>query len=140
MTTFLHTADWQLGKPYGAVADLEKRVALQDERFAAISRIGNAVRDHGAAFVVVAGDLFDSPSPSRAVVSRACSAIGQLGVPVYVIPGNHDHGGPLGPWDQPFFTQERDQLAPNLHVLLAMVLKTTSAWLAMLLAKPYPTR
>lgn len=119
MSTFLHTADWQLGKPYGAVTDLDKRVALLDERFAAISRIGNAVREHGAAFVVVAGDLFDSPSPSRTVVSRACAAIGQLGVPVYVIPGNHDHGGPLGPWDQPFFTQERDQLAPNLHVLLA---------------------
>lgn len=118
MTTFLHTADWQLGKPYGAVANATNRVILQEERFNTISRIGNAVREHGASFVVVAGDLFDSPSPERTVVSRACAAIGELGVPVYVIPGNHDHGGPLGPWQQPFFLQERDLLAPNLHVLL----------------------
>ena len=118
MTTFLHTADWQLGKPYGAIADTNNRVLLQEERFAAIGRIGQVVRASGAAFVVVAGDLFDSPSPERPVVSRACAAIGELGVPVYVIPGNHDHGGPLGPWEQPFFQQERDQLAPNLHVLL----------------------
>lgn len=119
MPTFLHTADWQLGKPFGTVTDAGNRVLLGEERFAAISRIGNVVREHGAAFVVVAGDLFDSPSPSRAVVSKACAAIGEIGVPVYVIPGNHDHGGPLGPWDQPFFRQERDALAPNLHVLLS---------------------
>jgi len=68
--------------------------------------------------VVVAGDLFDSPSPDRGVVSKGCAAIGRLGVPVYVIPGNHDHGGPGGPWEQPFFRQEHDALAPNLHVLL----------------------
>ena len=119
MLTFLHTADWQLGKPYGSVADPDKRVALQDERFAAISRIGNAVHQHGATFVVVAGDMFDSPSPSKTVVSKACAAIGELQIPVYVIPGNHDHSGPLGPWGHPFFKQEREQLAPNLHVLLS---------------------
>lgn len=118
MTTFLHTADWQLGKPYGAISDTSNRVLLQEERFAAITRIGRVVRESGAAFVVVAGDLFDSPSPERPIVSRACSAIGELGVPVYVIPGNHDHGGPLGPWEQSFFLQERDQLAPNMRVLL----------------------
>lgn len=118
MTTFLHTADWQLGKPYGALADASNRVLLQEERFVAISRIAQVVRSTGVSFVVVAGDLFDSPSPERPVVSRACAAIGELGVPVYVIPGNHDHGGPLGPWEQAFFQQERDQLAPNLHVLL----------------------
>lgn len=118
MTTFVHTADWQLGKPYGSVSDPSNRVRLQEERFLAVGRMGDIVRQSGAAFVVVAGDLFDSPSPERSVVSRACAVIGELGVPVYVIPGNHDHGGPLGPWDQPFFRQERDQLAPNLHVLL----------------------
>lgn len=118
MPTFLHTADWQLGKPYGAVSEPEKRAALQKERFDVVARIGQAVREHGAAFVVVAGDLFDSPSPAGNVVSRACSEIGKLEVPVYVIPGNHDHGGPLGPWDQSFLRQEREQLAPNLHVLL----------------------
>jgi hypothetical protein len=50
--------------------------------------------------------------------SAGCAAIGRLGVPVFLIPGNHDHGGQLGLREQPFFEPEREQLAPNLRVLL----------------------
>lgn len=116
--TFLHTADWQLGKPFAGVADVQKRSLLQHERLAVIQRIGQQARDHHAAFVLVAGDLFDSPSATKATVSAACSAIGALGLPVYAIPGNHDHGGPGSLWEQEFFQRERNQLAPNLTVLL----------------------
>lgn len=116
--TFLHTADWQLGKPFARVADVSKRNRLQNERFECLKRIGDAVREHQAAFVLVAGDLFDSPSPVNATVARACEAIGAMGVPVLVIPGNHDHGGPGSLWEQPFFLSQREQLAPNLRVLL----------------------
>ena len=116
--TFLHTADWQLGKPYTRVTDDTNRARLQAERFECLKRIAAAVRQHQAAFVLVAGDLFDSPSPVNSTVARACEAIGQMGVPVVVIPGNHDHGGPGSLWEQPFFVRQRDQLAPNLHVLL----------------------
>jgi DNA repair exonuclease SbcCD nuclease subunit len=38
---------------------------------------------------------------------------------VYVIPGNHDHGGPGSVWEQDFFKQESSNLAPNLTVLPA---------------------
>jgi DNA repair exonuclease SbcCD nuclease subunit len=69
--------------------------------------------------VLVAGDLFDSPSPVKATVARACEAIGAMEVPVWVIPGNHDHGGPGGLWEQEFFLNQREQLAPNLRVLLS---------------------
>lgn len=116
--TFLHTADWQLGKPYARVADDTKRNRLQNERFECLKRIGEAVRDHQASFVLVAGDLFDSPSPVKSTVARACEAIGRMEVPVLVIPGNHDHGGPGSLWEQPFFVSQREQHAPNLRVLL----------------------
>jgi DNA repair exonuclease SbcCD nuclease subunit len=116
--TFLHTADWQLGKPYARVADVAKRSQLQNERFECLRRIGDAVREHQASFVLVAGDLFDSPSPVNATVAKACEAIGRMNVPVLVIPGNHDHGGPGSLWEQPFFVSQREQLAPNLRVLL----------------------
>lgn len=115
---FLHTADWQVGAPHARVEDAEKRALVRRERQAVIGRLGAAAREHGAAFIVVAGDLFDSPRPDRATVSAACSAIGALGLPVYVIPGNHDHGGPDSLWEQPFFLQERAALAPDLHILL----------------------
>lgn len=115
---FLHTADWQVGAPHARVEDAEKRALVRQERLAAVARLGEVARAQGATFVVVAGDLFDSPRPERATVSAACSAIGALGLPVYVIPGNHDHGGPDSLWEQPFFLQERAALSPNLNVLL----------------------
>ncbi len=116
--TFVHTADWQLGKPFAQVRDPDKRAALRRARIDAIDRIGEAAVRQGAAFVLVAGDLFDSTTVDRATVSAACAAIGRIPVPVLAIPGNHDHGGPGSLWEQPFFRQERDQLAPNLRVLL----------------------
>lgn len=118
MLRFLHTADWQLGKPYARVRDPDKRARLRQQRIEAIGRLGEVARERQAAFLVVAGDLFDSSTPTRADVSAACSAIGAIGLPVLVIPGNHDHGGPGGPWREPYVLQEQEQLAPNLQVLL----------------------
>ncbi|SBO42692.1 DNA repair exonuclease [Cyanobium sp. NIES-981] len=118
MLRFLHTADWQIGKPYARVADGDKRAQLRRERLDAIRRLGAVAREQGAAFILVAGDLFDSHQPTRADVSAACSAIGALELPVLVIPGNHDHGGPGSLWQEGYFREERQQLAPNLHVLL----------------------
>ena len=116
--TFLHTADWQLGKPFARVADPDKRALIRQERLNVIARIGQVAKEHGASFLLVAGDLFDTPTVGKATVSQAFSAIGQLGIPVLVIPGNHDHGGPGCLWEQDFFLRERDSLAPNLRLLL----------------------
>lgn len=116
--TFLHSADWQLGKPFAGVQDEAKRNALQQARFRAIERLGPIARQNNAAFLIVAGDLFDSPSVTRPVVSQACSKIGGLGIPVYVIPGNHDPGGHGSIWESEFFLREKADLAPNLKVLL----------------------
>jgi len=115
---FLHTADWQLGKPYARVTDPDKRSQMRRERYSAIVRLGEVARQHGASFVVVAGDLFDTHQPTRADVSAACSAIGAVGLPVLVIPGNHDHGGAGSCWQEAYFREEAQQLAPNLTVLL----------------------
>jgi len=67
---------------------------------------------------LIAGDLFDSPSATKSTVAAACSAIGDMKIPVFAIPGNHDHGGPGSLWEQGFFKRERDHLAPNFHILL----------------------
>jgi hypothetical protein len=45
---FLHTADWQLGKPYARVTDPDKRSQLHRERFGAIGRLGELTRQQGA--------------------------------------------------------------------------------------------
>jgi len=115
---FLHTADWQLGKPFAGVDDAQKRAILQNERLSVLKRIADKAKEHGAEFVLVAGDLFDSPSATKSTVAAACSAIGDIKIPVLAIPGNHDHGGTGSLWGQDFFQRERDKLAPNLKVLL----------------------
>lgn len=118
MTCFIHTADWQLGKPFAGVADVAKRSRIQQERIEGIRRIREVVIARQAAFVLVSGDLFDSPTPTRTVVAQALGVIGEIPVPVYAIPGNHDHGGPGCLWEQSFFVAEHRARAPNLHVLL----------------------
>lgn len=116
--TFLHTADWQLGKPFASVEEEPKRHRIQQERLHAVQRMKDNVEKSGASFILVAGDVFDSSQATKASVSAACAAIGSVKVPVLVIPGNHDHAGPGSIWGQEFFKRKQGQLAPNLQVLL----------------------
>ena len=118
MLTFLHSADWQIGKPYARVQDPDKRARLRQARIDVISRIGALIPTCKAQFLLVAGDLFDSPTPSNSDVSAVCQAIGKLQIPVLVIPGNHDHGAPGSVWHSPFFMAEQQRRAANLQVLL----------------------
>jgi len=117
-TRFIHTADWQIGKPFAGIEDAHKRALVQQERLNMLQRIGEAAVEHHAEFILVAGDLFDTPTVTKATVSAACSAIGRLGIPVLAIPGNHDHGGPASIWEQAFFQREQASLAPNFRILL----------------------
>jgi DNA repair exonuclease SbcCD nuclease subunit len=117
MIRFIHTADWQVGKPFARVEDAGKRVLLRQERIAAIGRIGEKARANGAAFVLAAGDIFDTDSPDRSTVSAACRAIGAIGLPVLAIPGNHDSAGAGSLWSQDFFRREQEALAPNFRLL-----------------------
>ena len=90
MFRFLHTADWQVGKPYRHIQDETKRAVLQRERLAVIHRIAALAKEHQVDAVLVAGDLFDSPTPTSGVLLEVLEAIGAMDVPVLVIPGNHD--------------------------------------------------
>ncbi|MFC7336151.1 exonuclease SbcCD subunit D [Haloferula chungangensis] len=115
--TILHTADWQIGKPFASTPDPDKRRRLQQERLHAIDRIAQLAGSESVDLVLVAGDLFDSPSPTKATVSATFHAIGRIPAPVIAIPGNHDFGGPGGPWNQDFVQKEARELAPNFQIL-----------------------
>ena len=118
MFCFIHTADWQIGKPYRSVEDDKNRYRLQQERIAAIARIGEALRSRQASAVLVAGDLFDSSTVAGEAVLEVLEAIGALEVPVLVIPGNHDHGGAGGIWRRDDLKRHQESMAPNLRLLL----------------------
>ena len=119
MTCFIHTSDWQIGKPFANIRDQYKRSLVQQARVNVLKRINHFVEKHQASFVLVAGDLFDTNTPDKSTVAITCSTIGQMEVPVLIIPGNHDHAGAGSIWEQAFFQREQSILAPNLHVLLS---------------------
>ena len=118
MPRLLHTADWQIGKPYRWIEDPERRSRLQRARLETVERIIKEAQVHAVDTVVVAGDLFDSSTVTRAVVMEVLELIGNLTIPVLVIPGNHDHGGAGGVWRRPDVQGELKQRAANLQLLL----------------------
>ena len=118
LVRILHSADWQIGKPYKFVDDPQKRFRLQEERLRAIGRIDAAARRQGASYVVVSGDLFDSRTVAFSTALEVLEAIGAMALPVLVIPGNHDYGAPGGIWDSPEWQRHQPERAPNLQVLL----------------------
>ena len=86
---FIHTADWHLGMQAHFLPE-EARVRFAQDRFDAVRRIAGLAHDEGCAFVVVAGDVFDSNHVSREAVARAIDALSSFTVPVFLLPGNHD--------------------------------------------------
>jgi DNA repair exonuclease SbcCD nuclease subunit len=116
-TKFIHTADLQLGKPFASVRNEQSRHRLRESRFAVTGAIRALVQERGASFVVIAGDLFDSSSADKPTVARGLEALGGLGVDVYIIPGNHDHGGQGSLWQQEFFQQELARYRERIHIL-----------------------
>lgn len=87
---FIHSSDWQLGKPFGRAPE-EARAALREARLDAIDRLAAAARAHNAPLVLVAGDVFDSPEPGDRVYRQALSRMkAHADVRFLLLPGNHD--------------------------------------------------
>ena len=66
---------------------------LRELRFQVIDTIALLAVRYQADFVVIAGDLFDANTLPDRIVHQACVRLSKVPVPVYVLPGNHDHTG-----------------------------------------------
>lgn len=86
---FLHSADWQLGMTRRFLGD-ESQAVYTADRLAAVEALGTLAAEHGAQFIVVAGDAFEDNAVPRSVVLRAVEVLAAFPVPVLVLPGNHD--------------------------------------------------
>ncbi|TCI00717.1 DNA repair exonuclease [Roseococcus sp. SYP-B2431] len=95
----IHTADWQLGKPFGRF-EPNVRSALTEARFAAIDTIGMAAAEKGADHVVVAGDVFDTEGPEDRTIVQALSRMKRHACHWWLLPGNHDFARNGGLWDR----------------------------------------
>ncbi|OBK70996.1 exonuclease SbcCD subunit D [Mycobacterium sp. 1274761.0] len=102
---FLHTADWQLGMTrYFLNGDAQPRYSAA--RRDAVAALGALAGEVGAEFVVVAGDVFEHNQLAPRVVSQSLEAMRAIGIPVYLLPGNHDPLDASSVYTSALFTAE----------------------------------
>jgi DNA repair exonuclease SbcCD nuclease subunit len=96
---FIHTADWQIGKPFRNFG--EKESILRQARLSAIEAIGRLARAENAPCVLVAGDLYDTDAPAQKTLLEPMERMRAFPeVSWHIIPGNHDHHRGNGLWDR----------------------------------------
>jgi DNA repair exonuclease SbcCD nuclease subunit len=115
--TFLHSSDLHLGRRFANISeppDGNLRGRLMEARFDKIAVLAKVARAQGAGHVLLAGDTFDSATPSPQVLRQALAAMrGATGVQWWMLPGNHDN---LRNAEQVW--EEITRAAPeNVHVL-----------------------
>jgi exonuclease SbcD len=87
----LHTSDWHVG------VTMKGRSRLDEQR-AVFKQMVDVAQAEAVDLVIVAGDLFDTASPSseaQKLLTAALSALHGTGAEVVVIAGNHDNGKAL---------------------------------------------
>ena len=116
MFRFLHSADWQLGArfaQFGAEGELLRAQRLQTLRTAL-----TLARDRAVDAFLVAGDLFEDNLVADTLVDETLRLFADFpGVPVFLLPGNHDPAsGPGAVWSRRQF--RAGALPPNVTLLL----------------------
>lgn len=113
MVRFLHTSDWQLGMTRHYL-DGEAQGQFSQARLDAVTRMAKLADERDCAFVVVAGDVFETNQPDEKTIGRALEALKKFTVPVYLLPGNHDAYDPGSVYRSRAFV---DGCPPNVEVL-----------------------
>ncbi|WP_323768630.1 DNA repair exonuclease [Marinovum sp.] len=92
---FIHASDLHIGRKFANIPQPEDgniRGRLMEARHGAITRLAKAARDRGAAHILLAGDTFDTATPSPVVIRQALAAMAEdAGVTWWLLPGNHDN-------------------------------------------------
>jgi DNA repair exonuclease SbcCD nuclease subunit len=101
----LHTADWQIGKEFQELdeIDSDKAAALRRQRISTVAKIAAKAREHAVDAVVVAGDVFDSNDRSKVtdeLLRRTLGAMEGYDGEWLLLPGNHDAAGQQSAWER----------------------------------------
>ncbi len=93
--TFIHASDLHLGAPFRGLRALSSKWAnrLLSAIPESYDRMVDAAIARDVDFVVVSGDIFDSARPSYGDYLHffeGLERLGEAGIPVYLITGNHD--------------------------------------------------
>lgn len=114
---FIHTADWQIGMTFHGFKE-KSRIMMEDDRLEVIEAIATyATRDQNEIdFVLVCGDMFETPRVSETLVKKTFKKIERIKKPVYVLAGNHEWNGTEFMFTTKYFLENKPA---NLHVLKA---------------------
>jgi hypothetical protein len=101
---FIHASDLHIGRKFATIPQPPNgniRGRLMEARHGTIGRLAQAAHDSGAVHVLLAGDTFDTATPSPSVIRQALSAMGDAqGITWWLLPGNHDNLRDAEPlWD-----------------------------------------
>jgi DNA repair exonuclease SbcCD nuclease subunit len=130
---FLHTADWQLGKPFGHI-DGDPGAELRAERINTVRRIAELARDRQVDAVLVAGDAFDGNDVKDKTIVRAIEALTPFSGEWIFLPGNHDAALAHSVW-----TRMRDLGVPS-NIVIADRPDPITAWEGRGTVLPAPLR
>jgi DNA repair exonuclease SbcCD nuclease subunit len=133
---FLHTSDWQLGMTRSFLPT-ESQARYIDDQIEAVRALARIADDRDCAFVVIAGDVFDSIQPDRRIVRRAVDALGSFTIPVYLLPGNHDADNPAALWST---SDVIERLPTKVRVLRDTVPVRVPGVAAEVVGAPWPSR
>ncbi|MCD9149947.1 metallophosphoesterase family protein [Pseudophaeobacter flagellatus] len=110
---FLHTSDLHLGKRFGQMPE-ETRADLQQARQQSVVGLARVAQAQRAGHVLIAGDLFDSETPSDRVLRQALAGMAAAtDLQWWIIPGNHDSAAAETLW-----TAMAEHAGENTHLLM----------------------
>lgn len=96
----IHSSDLQIGMVFNYF-EPEVKALLQDARQGVVRILGELAVQHGAAAVLLAGDVYDKQLLSSQTLAKPIEAMRQFPrVAWHLLPGNHDHARDNGLWDQ----------------------------------------
>jgi DNA repair exonuclease SbcCD nuclease subunit len=96
--SFLHSADWQIGKRFGSFPG-DKPAVLRDQRLQAVDRLAQTATPAGCSAVLVAGDVFDAETIPEAQSEQLMARLRAYpALAWHLLPGNHDPARTGGVW------------------------------------------
>lgn len=125
---FIHTADWQLGKPFTQFPDGLAEV-LRKARLTMISTLADLAKQQNVQHIIVAGDVWDQEIPSDQTIRQPLDIMGAAThVTWWLLPGNHDPARADGLWARievmhcpenvkPMLTAEPVEAEDNVYLL-----------------------
>ena len=99
MIKLLHMADLHLGSRFRAFSP-RQAATMEARQETMLRRLVELCHREECQLVLVAGDVFEGSTVDRDLIRLAANCFGQMGVPVFIAPGNHDPLGLNSPYDQ----------------------------------------